>query len=63
MTVRSCLSRHLSARRTPEKVKADGWHEMGVLVINVADERLTDWERQFAENLGTRLYGKREDAE
>jgi hypothetical protein len=28
-------------RRPPEKVKADGWREQGLLAVSVDDQRLT----------------------
>jgi hypothetical protein len=48
-------------RRTPERVKRDGWREQGVLAVSVADERLTWLERELVRQLGDKLYGKREE--
>jgi hypothetical protein len=51
------------ARRAPEEVKHDGWHELGILVINEDDQRLTWPERQLIRQLGERLFGKRQPKE
>lgn len=47
-------------RRNPEQVKRDGWHEQGVLAVSVDDDRLTWPERALVEQLGAKLYGKRQ---
>ena len=49
-------------RRDPDCVKRDGWHEQGLLAVMVDDARLTWPEREFVEQLGTKLYGKRASA-
>ena len=49
-------------RRDPAQVKRDGWHEQGLLAVMVDDARLTWPEREFVEQLGTKLYGKRASA-
>jgi hypothetical protein len=51
------------ARRAPEEVKREGWHELGVLVINEDDHRLSWPERQLIRQLGERLFGKRQPKE
>jgi hypothetical protein len=51
------------ARRAPEEVKREGWHELGVLVINEDDDRLSWPERQLVRQLGERLFGKRQPKE
>ena len=50
-------------RRDAEQVKHDGWKERGVLVIAEDDQRLTWPERELVRQLGTKLYGKRQDRE
>ena len=50
-------------RRSVEDVKQDGWLEQGVLAVSVDDDRLTWPERELVEQLGARLYGRRQDAE
>jgi hypothetical protein len=47
------------ARRAPEEVKREGWHEHGILVISEQDQRLTWPERALIRQLGEKLYGKR----
>jgi hypothetical protein len=49
-------------RRSPDKVKRDGWQEQGVLAVAMDDERLTWPERELVRQLGEKLYGKREEA-
>ena len=49
-------------RRDPDRVKREGWHEQGLFAVMVDDERLTWPERELVEQLGTRLYGKREQS-
>lgn len=49
-------------RRSPDRVKRDGWHEQGLLAVSLEDERLTWPERELVRQLGDRLYGKREEA-
>ena len=59
MRIRTSLQRQFTTRRDPDAVKAAGWHEVGVLAVSVDDDRLSDFERQFLENLGAKLYGAR----
>jgi len=49
-------------RRDPDQVKRDGWHDEGLLAVNVNDYRLTWPERELVEQLGSKLYGKRHQA-
>ena len=51
------------ARRAPEEVKREGWHELGILVIDEGDHRLSWPERQLIRQLGERLFGKRQPKE
>jgi hypothetical protein len=44
-------------RRTPERVKRDGWFEHGLLAVNIDDPRLTWPERELITQLGAKLYG------
>jgi hypothetical protein len=48
-------------RRSPERVKREGWHDEGLLAVALDDERLTWPERELVRQLGDRLYGKREE--
>jgi hypothetical protein len=50
-------------RRAPEEVKREGWHELGILVVNEDDQRLSWPERQLIRQLGERLFGKRQPKE
>jgi hypothetical protein len=41
-----------------EAIKRNGYHDQGIVVASVHDNRLTDWERQFLKNIGGKLYGR-----
>lgn len=43
-----------------EAVKKHGWVELGILVVDVKYLGLNDAERNFIENLGTKIYGRRQ---
>ena len=45
-------------RRSPDKVKREGWREQGVLAVSVEDGRLTWPEREMVRQLAEKLYGK-----
>jgi hypothetical protein len=49
-------------RRSPERVKREGWREQGILAVSVDDDRLTWPERELIRQLGEKLYGKRPEA-
>jgi len=48
-------------RRGPDQVKRDGWRETGLLAVSVDDDRLTWPERELVQQLGEKLYGKRNE--
>jgi hypothetical protein len=48
-------------RRSPDRVKREGWLEQGVLAVSVDDARLTWPERELVRQLGEKLYGKRQE--
>lgn len=50
------------ARLQPEVTDLDamkqrGWRDQNILIVNVADERLDLFEREFVKAIGERLYG------
>jgi len=49
-----------TTRPVPEAVKEDGWQRLGILVVNILDDRLTWPEKELVNTLGKKLYGKRE---
>jgi hypothetical protein len=51
------------ARRTPEHLKRDGWHQQNILVVSPDDDRLTWPERELIRQIGEKLYGKRDARE
>jgi len=57
--IRSSLARFQASSMDKEKVKQDGWRHQGILVIDVQSQELNDFERQFVENIGTKVYGRR----
>jgi hypothetical protein len=50
-------------RRSPERVKREGWHDQGLLAVSLNDERLTWPEREMVRQLGEKLYGRRQTQE
>ena len=46
-----------SKRENPDRIKRAGWQDMGTLVVDVADPRLTWPERELVKQLGQKLYG------
>lgn len=48
---------HNGKRPDPEKVKREGWRDLGILVISPSDQRLTWPERELVKQLGEKLYG------
>ncbi len=40
-----------------DAMKQRGWRDQNILVVNVADERLDLFEREFVKAIGERLYG------
>jgi len=43
-----------------EDIKRDGWREQGILVVSIADSRLTWPEKELLCRIGEKLYGKTE---
>jgi hypothetical protein len=40
-------------------IKADGWCNLGILVVDIQDKGLSNEERATIEAIGQRLYGRR----
>lgn len=58
MTLKSQLHDLQPIRPDVEDVKHAGWHNHGILVVSVDDQRL-DWvQRAWVEQIGKLLYGK-----
>ncbi|MGB0748933.1 MAG: hypothetical protein ACPGO3_09320 [Magnetospiraceae bacterium] len=56
------LGRHLPSRLNQEQqdeLKRTGWRRDGLLFVSITDSRLTWPEREFLEQIGARLYGRR----
>lgn len=59
---RSPLARFVPEALDLDRLKRQGWRELGLLVVSAEDTRL-DWvERQLLSQIAERLYGKRENA-
>jgi len=44
-------------RVSPDDMKRQGWKEQGILVVDLADQRLTWPERELVKQLGVKLFG------
>ena len=60
--LRSYLGRHQPKRIDAEADKRAGWREHGILVVAAQDPRLSWPEREFVQQLGAKLYGRRKEA-
>lgn len=56
---RSNLAGIIPSKIDPEEVKRKGWRNDGILVIADNDHRLSWPEREFINQIGTKLYGNR----
>jgi len=56
---RSNLAGMIPNKVNPEEVKRKGWQQDGILVITDNDHRLNWPEREFINQIGTKLYGNR----
>ena len=52
-------SRKIGSTVDYEAIKRHGWHDQGIIVASVYDNRLNDWERQFLRNIGAKLFGSK----
>jgi hypothetical protein len=59
--LRSHLSRHQPTRFDAEAEKRAGWRRHGILVVALADPRLTWPEREVVRQLGAKLFGRRSE--
>jgi hypothetical protein len=57
--IRTSLERVTPSATDTFEVKRDGWRDLGILVIDVNHGSLTNAERAFIENIGTKFYGRR----
>ena len=57
--IRSQLAGLSPSPMDKHEVKERGWKDLGILVIDVNHGSLTNAERAFIENIGTKFYGKR----
>lgn len=58
---RSNLSGITPTKIDTEEVKQRGWQYEGILVVSEDDKRLGWPEKQFINQIGTKLYGKRKE--
>jgi len=59
MTYKCPLGKHQQTPMDVDAIKAEGWRNDGILVVNVDSLKLNWIERQFIQNIGDKLYGKR----
>ncbi len=52
------LGRFSGTGMDAEAVKAHGWHQSGILVVDVADKRLSWTDCELIRQIGEKLYGK-----
>jgi hypothetical protein len=57
--VRTSMQNWQASPPDKHQIKQDGWQDLGILVIDVNHGSLTNAERAFIENLGTKFYGRR----
>jgi hypothetical protein len=53
------LGRRPASDRSPEdleRIKSDGWKDLGILVISVDDPRLSWVDKELIRQIGNRLY-------
>jgi len=50
-------------RRPPEKIKQEGWRELGLLAVSIDDQRLSWPEREFIRQIGEKLYGRKQETD
>ncbi|MCE3232474.1 MAG: uncharacterized protein K0R98_731 [Rickettsiaceae bacterium] len=55
----SNLAKLIPTKVDSEEVKRRGWRDEGILVVNENDNRLGWPEKEFINQIGTKLYGKR----
>ncbi len=58
-TPRCTLARFVPNQMDVEEVKADGWNDHRILVVNPDDTSINWMERQVIEQIGQRLYGRK----
>lgn len=56
---KSSLGRLMPNKVDPEEVKRKGWRDEGIFVVSENDNRLTWPEKEFINQIATKLYGNR----
>lgn len=52
-------SRKIGSAVDYEAIKRNGYHDQGIVIASVHDNRLNDFERQFLKNIGAKLFGSK----
>lgn len=55
----SPLARVIPTQMDTEQIKRNGWHQDGILVVDLRDPRLGWVDKGFVEQIGDKLYGRR----
>ena len=59
MTYRCPLGTIQPTTMDTEQIKRTGWRNDRILVVALDDERLSYFQREFVQQIGTQLYGER----
>jgi len=52
---------NMGERPSLEKIKRNGWRQLGILVVPISDSRLTWGEKELLRQIGEKLYGTSND--
>ena len=56
-TYQSQLGNLVTQKKDLDSIKHDGWHDDGVLVVNIDDERLSWADKELISLVAEKLYG------
>lgn len=51
----------MGKRPSLEKIKRNGWRQLGILVVAISDSRLSWPEKELLRQIGEKLYGTSND--
>lgn len=59
MAYRSPLGKYIPTSMDTDRIKREAWHDDGILVVNLEDDRLDMIQREFVKQIGEKLFGKK----
>lgn len=59
MAYRSPLGKYMPTSMDTDRIKREAWHDDGILVVNLDDDRLDMIQREFVKQIGEKLFGKK----